>query len=275
MRVSASDDRDIWFYVLVKSSNYSQNNAGELKLLNYHFFSEIFPTSDQVSVTASIVRHNAPIQPLYYHDRGKTWYVEGGHFPSLAAVDAAYPNGDFTFSIKTDKADISSSTLSLAGKNGASEIPKPITIYLEQEGERVEPDNIDPGKGLTISWSPYSNGGPGPNGILDDMIFVVVQDCRGERIVHTGLPFKNKEYLNFRETNVRLEGGRLRPGEPYAMFVEFPHVVDSAISDGIPGFTSFATATYLDLTTTGKPRDKSCLQKMPAMDTGQTDRKPN
>ena len=56
------------------------------------------------------------------------------------------------------------------------------------------------------------------------------------------------------------------------MFVEFPHVVDSSIVNGVPGFTSFATATYLDIFTRGEALDAACLDEMPAMDTGQTDR---
>ena len=30
------------FFVLVKSSNFAQDSVGELALLNYHFFSEVF-----------------------------------------------------------------------------------------------------------------------------------------------------------------------------------------------------------------------------------------
>ena len=270
--VFADDDPDLWFYVLVKSSNYSQNESGQLTLLNYHFFSEIFSKSEQTEVSASMVRHDAPDEPMLYHDRGETQYIEGGHFDSLEDVDAAFPNGEFTFTIQSDNLDIQKQTLSLAGADGKTEIPAPITIYLHQDGSATPPNQIDSEKPLTISWSEYSNGVADPNGIVDDMIFVVVQDCRGERIVHTGLPFKNTPFYTFRETEVQVDAGKLRPGEPYSMFVEFPHVADSVVVNGVGGFTSFATATYLDLNTLGTPLDDSCLNQMPAMDTGQTDR---
>jgi hypothetical protein len=42
-KVWAGDGRDIQFFVLVKSSNYAQASDGNLSLLNYHFFSEVFP----------------------------------------------------------------------------------------------------------------------------------------------------------------------------------------------------------------------------------------
>jgi hypothetical protein len=66
--------------------------------------------------------------------------------------------------------------------------------------------------------------------------------------------------------------GELLPGRPYSVFVEFPHVVDSRIEQGVPGFASYATATYLDLRTTGPRADQACPETPPPMDTGQTDR---
>ena len=41
---------------------------------------------------------------------------------------------------------------------------------------------------------------------------------------------------------------------------------------GVSGFTSYATATYLDLHTTGPLSDSACPDAPPPMDTGQTDR---
>ena len=49
-------------------------------------------------------------------------------------------------------------------------------------------------------------------------------------------------------------------------------VVDSRVVDGVPGFTSYATATYIDIRTLGEQSDQSCPDAPPPMDTGQTDR---
>jgi hypothetical protein len=206
-----------------------------------------------------------------YEDRGENYYIEGGHFDTVEEADRAYQNGNFVFEIKNDFVNIRSE-LSLGGANGETEIPKPIRISLFQNGQATSPLKVNAAKPLTIRWSEYSNGAANENGIIDDMIFVVVQNCQGERIVHSGLPFENNDYMTFRTRELLVDANTLRPGEPYAMFVEFPHVVDSTIVDGVPGFTSFATATYLDVQTGGEPDDSFCLEEMPAMDTGQTDR---
>ena len=103
------------------------------------------------------------------------------------------------------------------------------------------------------------------------VIFVVIADCHGERIFHTGLPFQG-DFLTYRTREVVVEAGTLGTGQALSAFVEFPIVVDSKIVDGIPGFTSFANSTYLDLHTAGPPSDPTCPAVRPPMDTGQTDR---
>ncbi|MBS0397357.1 MAG: hypothetical protein JSR95_01620, partial [Proteobacteria bacterium] len=92
----------------------------------------------------------------------------------------------------------------------------------------------------------------------------------GKRIFHTGLPFDGP-YLRYDARQVFLPGNFLKSGQPYAMFVEMPHVADSIRAGDVPGFASYATATYLDLRTSGTSAE-SCPAIPPAMDTGQTDR---
>jgi len=265
------EDRDLWFFVLVKSSNYSQDAEGELELLNYHFFSELFAKSSGLIKSATLTRMSPSEQTFDHTDRGDAFYYEGGHFKTLAGVDAAHPNGDYRFNIQFHSGAVIDTTMTLAGPGGKTDIPAAIQIYLDQGGLRVRSDRVDPDQALTVSWSPYSNGASDPKGIVDDMIFVVFQDCRGERVFHTGLPFKEKNYLTYKATEVIVPAGRFEAGHDYAMFVEFPHRVDSAVVGGTPAFTSYATATYLDVRTTGDG-ESECPEKAPPLDTGQTDR---
>lgn len=268
---ACTDQSNISFFVLVKSSNYSQDVSGELTLLNYHFFSEIFLQPDGGLRAATLTRHDNPDAPMVYEERENAYYVEGGHFDTLEDVDAAYPNGTFAFDFGTPDGRERHAELLLAGPGGRTDIPAPITISFEQDGSVVSPILIDPAKDLVVRWSEYSNGRADPRGIVDDMIFVVVADCHGERLFHTGLPFQG-DYVTFRTTEVTVHAGTLNSGQSYSAFVEFPHVVDSRIVDAVPGFTSYATATYVDIRTLGEQSDQSCPDVPPPMDTGQTDR---
>ena len=266
-----SRQSDISFVVLVKSSNYAQDAEGQLTLLNYHFFSEIFLHPEGSLTSATLTRADAPGEPMEYVSRGDNYYFEGGHFDSVEEVDRTHRNGAYVLNITTPTVQLRDMTLLLEGPSGTTDIPEPITISLWQDDIRVHPLSVDPAKNLVFRWSAYSNGAADPREIVDDMIFVVVADCQGERIFHTGLPFQG-EYTTFRTTEILIESGALSPGQPYSAFVEFPHVVDSRIERGVPGFTSYATATYLDLRTTGPRADEACPDVPPPMDTGQTDR---
>jgi len=268
---ACSQQSDISFVVVVKSSNYAQDAEGQLELLNYHFFSEIFLKPGGTLSSAELVRADSPTESMEYVSRGDNVYFEGGHFDSEVEVDGAHPNGTYYLNITTPSVELRDVGLRLEGPSGATDIPEPITISLWQDEVRVHPLFIDPDRDLVFRWSAYSNGAEDPRGIVDDMIFLVVADCQGERIFHTGLPFQG-EYTTFRTTEMLIEAGLLSPGQPYSSFVEFPHVVDSRIERGVASFTSYATATYLDLRTSGPASDEACPEIPPPMDTGQTDR---
>ena len=180
-------------------------------------------------------------------------------------------SGTFAFDIEAPSVRLHQQALRLEGPGGHTDIPRPITISFHQRGEAVSSFMIDPSEALTVRWSVYSNGQADPRGIVDDMIFVVIADCHGGRVFHTGLPFQG-DYLTFETREILVEAGTLKTEHPYAAFVEFPHVVDSRIINGVPGFTSYATATYVDLRTRGPASDASCPEAPPPMDTEQTDR---
>ena len=263
-------DRDVSFYVMVKSANYSQDENDNLTFLNNHMFSEIFIDEGVDLQNTTLTRNDAPNNPMPYEKRDHDYYMEGGHFDSVAQLDAAYPNGDYTFNFEMQGRTINQ-TMNIAGPNGETDIPEPVTISFYQNGEKTSPTAIDPGERLTINWSEYSNGQKDPRNIVDDMVFVVMADCYGERITHTGLPFQG-DYTKFDTREIIVEAEFLKTGHPYSIFVELPHVVDSSITSGVPGFTSYATATYMDVLTTGPDTSASCPAVKVPMDTGQTDR---
>jgi hypothetical protein len=258
---------DVRFFVVVKSSNYSQKD-GALTLLNYHYFSELFPAPG-AQLEGKLTSPGFD-RPKAYEQKDHTLYVEGGHFPTLAALDTAYPNDVYQVSIDSRNIRIADGSVNLRGDRGTTDIPDPIHITLVQDARSVAPAEIVAAKPTTIRWTPFSNGRSDPRGIVDDMIFVVIQDCHGRNVFHTGLPFDGK-YLRYDASEVQVPANLLEPGEPYSMFVEMPHVVDSTRAQGVPGFAAFATATYLDLHTLGTGSAK-CPAALPPMDTGQTDR---
>lgn len=269
--------RDLDFFVLVKSHNHRQHADGRRELLNYHLFAEIFLKPGGSLTAATLARAGGQEAPRAFQPHGgdvlgdNAWYMEGGWYDSEAAVDTAFPNGEYQFTIELGGGVLGQGVVNLSGPGGTTEIPDPAEITLVQEGAAVNPLRLDPDQDVVVTWGGYGAGRADPNGIVDDLVFVTAADCRGRRIVKSGLCFEQK-FLTYRDSSYTIPAGTFEPGRPHSMFVELPHTAHSIVAGGVPGFACFATATYLDLHTLGQAVGRPCPEAMPALDTGETDR---
>lgn len=264
---AASEPRDhVSFLVMGKTSNHRQSESGELRLLNYHFFSEIFVREGGRVSGASLRFPGEGKKTQSFEDRGPVLELHGGRFDAENALDFEYPAGDYVIRFETPGGPVEGRILPMRG----SRIPKPPRITLVQDGMDTSPQSIDPAKDLTVRWSEFE--GARSAGILDDLVFVVIGDCHAERVVHSGRPFERTPFLTYRQKQYTVPGGKLAPGEAHQMFVEHASV-DTTEEDGIVALVTYASTTFLDFHTLGSPAGRSCPEVMPPFDGGQTDRK--
>ncbi len=263
----ASGPRDhVSFLVLGKTTNHRQSGGGELGLLNYHFFAEIFVREGGSVSDAFLVFPGGDASS--FEDRGYVLDLHGGRFDAEEALDRAYPAGGYAVRFRTPDGPVEGRVLRMRG----SRIPAPARITFSQDGKSVSPESVDPAKDLIVKWSEFESGEPDPNGILDDLVFVVVGNCRAERVVHSGRPFEGTHFLTYVAKSYTIPGGKLAPGEPHQMFVEHA-AVDTGEEEGIVGLVTYASTTFLDFHTLGSPAGPSCPEVMPPFDGGQTDRR--
>ncbi len=203
-----------------------------------------------------------------FEDGSTVLELHGGRFEDENELDRAYPPGEYSLRFLTPDGPIEGRRLRLRG----SRIPKAPRITLVQDGKTVSLESIDPTKDLNVHWSTLESAGPDPNGILDDLIFVVIGNCRAERVVHSGRPFEGTPFLTYRSKEYTIPAGTLAPGEPHQMFVEHA-AVDTSREEGIVGLVTYASTTFLDFETAGVPAGRPCPEEMPAFDGGQTDRR--
>jgi hypothetical protein len=257
------------FLVIGKTTNHRQSGpsgSAELHLLNYHFFAEIFLRPGGQASEAKLVFPGGDGQS--FEEQGHVLELHGGRFDRLEALDEKYPAGEYTVRFRTPGGDVDRRRLRISG----SRIPGPARIALLQDGEAVSPGSVDAAKDLTVTWSEFEGARSDANGILDDLVFVVVGNCRAERVVHSGRPFEGTAFLTYRTKEYTVSRGQLAPGEPYQMFVEHA-AVDTSEEDGIVGLVTYASTTFLDFRTVGSPAGRPCPEVMPPFDGGQTDRK--
>lgn len=260
---------DVSFMVMGKIANRRQSENGQIELLNYHFFAEIFVKNGGKVTESSLLFPDRRRQD--FTDQGYVQELHGGRYQSEAELDAAYPNGDYRIEFRTGGGRVDRTLAVKGGSGGASRLPSPVQIQLLQGGEQVSVDAVDPSRDLVVSWTTFGSAGKDANGIVDDLIFVVVGNCRGEQIVHSGRPFAGTPYLSYDATAFTIPADTLAAGEPHQMYVEHA-IVDTGQSEGIVDLVTYASNTFLDFQAAGLPSGKPCPEPMPKMDGGQTDR---
>ena len=262
---------DITFIVAGKTSNLRQSHSGEVSVLNFHFFAEIFLQTDGEAQDSSLETPLSEGVRIPFVDSGYALEMHGGRYTSEPELEAAYPDGDYIFRYASPSIGSVSQVVTLGNPNAiGSGIPKAPQIYLHQNGRSVAPDNIDPLEDLVVTWSEFSAGDADPLGIVDDLLFVIMGDCDGVRRAHSGRPFENTPYLTYADKSFVIDASRLLPENVYQLSVEHA-VLDTTLEHNVPAFATYATTTFLDIRTTGKAEPGSaCYRIRKQFDAGQT-----
>lgn len=253
----------VTFYGVGKVARFQQHMDSSLEDLGPVFFGEIFIAADG-EVTDAQVRFPAPSDEVRYleyrysesEEIGDVMYLSG-LAESNEAMEAEFPSGAYRFSFSTPGGDVKESVVSFEG----GDFPTQPVIIFEQGGERIAFDTVDPGADLTITWPPFTEGDADPNGILDDLIFVAIDSCTVEDIVHSGRPFEKDDHLLYSAEDYVVAGGTLLPGQTYSMYVEHALLPNTQQDYGMPAFATFAASTYLEFTTTGETDPAYCEQQ--------------
>ena len=265
---------DITFVVAGKTSNYRQLGDAVPYLLNYHFFAEIFPQKGGEVTNASLLVAGNNKTEIEFADLGYVLEAHGGRYQTLAELNREYPNGSYRFKYHAaSTGSVVQSVILGDSEQRALSLPAPPQILLTQQGLPVQSDAVNPHLDLTVSWSEFVDGSADPNGIVDDLVFVIMGDCLGERIAHSGRPFENRPYLTFKDTQFIIPASTYAPGNVYQLQVEHA-VITTSLEHGVPGLATFATTTFLDVRTlagAGEPTG-SCQEIKKKFDAGQTDR---
>lgn len=269
----AQSQKDVSFVVLGKTANHRQMPDGGHVLLNYHLFAEIF-LQENGKVSGALLRMPQDGgAELPFEGEGSVLEAHGGRYATESGLDHAFPDGAYTFVYTLSDGRLVEQAVDIASPAGQSRIPPPITISLFQDGLAADPGAIDPDRDVLVRWSEFQSGNDDPNGIVDDLVFVITGNCRGERINHSGGPFGSNPYLTHADRSYMLPAEVLSPGEPYQLSVEQADM-ETGIYRDVPQIATWAETTFIEFFTIGEgpPERDPCPDPMLAMDKGQTDR---
>ena len=250
----------VTFYGVGKVARYQQHKDSSLEALGPLFFAEVFIAAGG-EVSDATVEFPAPVggtRELEYRyseseEIGDVMYLSG-LAETDEALEAEFPSGAYDFTFSTPAGNVVDSTVSFEG--GAFPV-QPVIIF-EQDGAPIAFDGVDPEKDLVVTWPPFTQGRADENGILDDLIFVAIDSCTVEDVVHSGRPFEKDDHLTFRAERYIVSAGTLEPGQTYSMYVEHALLPNTQQTFGMPAFATFAASTYMDFETTGETDPSYC-----------------
>ena len=263
---------DITFVVAGKTGNFKQSTGGRVFALNYHFFAEIFIQDNGRIKQAALLTPDNLSEAIAFSDSGYALEMHGGRYPDESELEHNYPDGNYIFRYDTPSTGLLEQPIALLNSvAGSSRLPDAPHIILLQNGNSISPHLIQADLPLTVTWSTFKQGNQDPLGIVNDLVFVIMGDCHGKRISHSGRPFENSPYLDYAATEFIIPAEQLLPENAYQLSVEHA-IVDTTITEGVPGLATFATTTFLNIMTLGSESgETACPKILKNFDAGQTD----
>ena len=263
---------DITFVVVGKTGNFRQSADGTVSALNYHFFAEIFIQENGRIKQAALLTPDNPFEGIAFSDSGYALEMHGGRYPNEIELEHHYPDGNYIFRYDTPSTGLLEQPIALANSaSDSSRLPDAPHIILSQNGKLISPHLIQADLPLTVTWSTFEQGNQDPLGIVNDLVFVIMGDCHGNRISHSGRPFESAPYLDYAATEFIIPAEHLLAENAYQLSVEHA-IVDTTITKGVPGIATFATTTFLDIMTLGRASgEAACPEILKNFDAGQTD----
>ena len=262
IKKSKLSQKDVTFYGTGKVSRYQQLDDDTLEALQPLFFAEIFITEGGNVNDAKVILPNAQestIELLFQHSEsdeiGDVMY-HSEMLESYETLEEKYPMGAYRFNFETSEGRVLNSVVSYRNKS----FPDHPVIMFYQDDMRIGINEVDSAKELIIKWPEFSAGQSDPNNILDDPIFVAIDSCIMEDIIHSGRPFEKNGYLNYQAREYKVSPNKLEPGQTYAMYVEHAIFTDTQNDFGMPGFATLASSTYMDFQTLGITDPNYCMR---------------
>jgi len=264
---------DVTLTWVEKYLTYAQDHENRLALTDAHFLAEIIFDGDRdFDAIRATLRKQGSDEPLAaYGGSDKRAFTNGyfytrktRSFDSLEALDAMHPaDSAFVWTVAGPSGQFTLDPIRIGGPEGRTQVPKPSTIRLEQGSMAVgNYDAIDPAASLTINFDPFVGGGPLEGSVWSDLVFVLVSDCHGEVVYTGGAPGTDKDFVDYTDTSATMPAGRLRPGEPYVVFISQVNYVDFNESHGIGQLAANSFATELPVRTRGTPAAGACTTNL-------------
>ena len=250
---ATAQTRDVNFAVVGKHIGFEQVGESDPERQYYSFFSEIFLADGTPLRDAVLVRPDGR-EVAFNDQRGamgptqdQILLVRGGRrYDREAELDAEWPDGEYVFRYRPPGAQ---EPVSISVGLGEGGYPASPAVWLEQNGARVAPDNVDSMHDLVVKYTLFESGRADPREICDDMIFVILRDEDDYKVDHSGRPFQGQRFMLYTDTQRVIPSSALAPASRYTLSVEHATLEETARGSGVPVMSTRAVTTALEIHT--------------------------
>jgi hypothetical protein len=229
---------DVTAYGLVKVRSLFQVGSMPPTELGatYDFNAFVVMSRDDAVSEATLELPNGDVAGLLQEDNSRYMSIEE-QYNSEAALDASYPNGEYTLTITGTTDGQRAVKVNLVGDT----YPGATTVSDYQSLQAV-----NPAAPLNLSWSAFAGG------TVDDFIEVQIDDLmQGEDVFATPPPWEPKA-LNGTSTSVTVPANTLSANSMFMLTVTLMKGIskDTTSYPGATGYVAFGTETRLFIRTT-------------------------
>jgi hypothetical protein len=241
----AADGADVLWTLVYKRRTYAQVNTGAPSLSGsapHRGGAGLFtPASNSVNLASCALPSGGSrdLTDSYYEDDflPPHWErFEASNYGSKAALDASWPNGNYTLLMATAHDGFRSTSHTLTGDS----YPNPPRIQNFSEAQ-----SVDASRDFILKWDSFVGG------TTNDVIYLLIQDWYTDTVAFcTALPYDSR-CLNGKALQVRIPAGSFRPGQSYDGQLWFGKVTSRKTS-GYPGVLAlggYASRTFFELVT--------------------------
>ena len=252
-----------------KYVTYKQDDYGQLTQTDVHFLAEIIFDGDRDfnAISASLFK-NDESEPLATYDgqtkraftNGYFYTRKSKSFQDVEKLEAEHPPSSvFSWAIEGPNGKYRLAPIRIGGAELASQFPAVSTIRLYQDKKLIQDFRaIDATSDTTVEWNPFEIGGPLVGTEWNDLVFVLISDCRGDVVFTAGAPGTDKDFADYTETSVVVPGNTLPPGQTYTLFTSQVNYVDHNLSNGITQLAANSFAVELIIETAGSNASDDC-----------------
>lgn len=236
--------KDVRQIVVYKQQSYFQTNSTPLisSDMPYGFGVNIDLTAKATATNASFQLPSTVVQTLSFDGTGSgDEYQLNSGYTNQAAMDADYPDGTYTVTVKTVHDGTRTLVLPLTG---GTYPPVPTVSSFSGTQAVVHSNNF------TLSWNAFTGG------TTNDFVEVRIENTSGNYASYFETPQPGQPgALNGTHTSVVIPANTLYPGRTYSASLMFAKLVTKNTNSypGVLGIAAYARGTQFTIQTAGTP----------------------